>query len=204
VAVARRKFLGDRQQLGVQASQAKLFNVELSRRHDSTRSSGNRNAFMPRLYAIQLCRQLTDVRQRLFERYAHLGFLLEELEDLRTNLNAAIQLRIGARYICTELNQVLCLVIGGERLADLARRPFCSGPDIFDCRRLMEFNTSIAEIVPGRSELPREDNMSIEYSANRVAHGLVKIVSFHKHGEETRKSNPGRSSRRARKCVATG
>src|SRR5258706_9442466 len=113
-----------------------------------------------------------------------MGALLQKVEGRGGPADGGIQLRIGAGYVGTKLNQILRVVIDRERFADLLNVGKLSGTG--DLRRQTADGIEDVDggIVTRGAELPRQDDMTIQDASDAIANRLIKIVAFHKHCEE--------------------
>ena len=89
--------------------------------------------------------QFFQARQRLRQRGVRQVILAEEVEQLGAQPDAGVELRIRARNIGAELDQVFGIAVGGQRAANLARRPpSAPGVAMALVRRLTECRISMA------------------------------------------------------------
>ena len=93
---------------------------------------------------VQPCRQLVEARQGLRQGGVGQMILAEEVEQLGAQTDAGVELRIGARDISAELDQILGVAVGGEGGANLARGLILRGVAMALVRRLTEWRISRA------------------------------------------------------------
>ena len=123
--------------------------------------------------------------ERLRQRRIGQVILAEEIEQLGAQTDAGVELRIGARDVGAELDQVLGVAVGGERAANLARGLFLRGGGDGAGETADGVEDVDGRVVALGAELAREDDVAVEDAAHGVADGLVEIVAFHQDGEET-------------------
>src|SRR5271169_6246196 len=88
-------------------------------RQSITRLSGKENRFMP--VSGALLGQRSQLGDGLFHGLGDVRFLLQEIEDLRSEPNGGIETRIRTRGVGAEINQVFGPLIFGERLSKFTR-----------------------------------------------------------------------------------
>src|ERR1035441_8461181 len=111
--------------------------------------------------------------------------LAQEVEQLGAQTDAGVELRIGARHVGAELDQILGIVVGGEGGANFARGLLLRRRGDGVGQTADGVQDIDGRIVALRAELAGKDEVAVEDGADGIADGLVEIVAFHQDGEET-------------------
>ena len=104
---------------------------------------------------------------------------------MRPGFDAGVKVWVGAGDASTQLDEVFRLAVSGERFTYLSH--------MFHLAARGELRLQAADgiehlnrgIVAGRPKLAREDDMSVEDGAERVADRLIKIVSLDQDGKKS-------------------
>ena len=89
--------------------------------------------------------ELFQTRERLGQRRIGQVILAEEIEQLGAQTDAGVELRVGARDVGAELDQVFGVAVGGQRLPRILRAAsFCAGVAMALVSRLTEWRMSMA------------------------------------------------------------
>src|ERR1700689_1129214 len=138
------------------------------------------------LLLAQLGNQFIQALQRLRETGERVRVLFEEIQDFGTGAYAGIQFRIASGRVSAQLDKVLRIVVKSQRL-----------PNFLNGRNLLRRGHARSQaaqgmpdiegwIMAGRSQLARQNKVTVQDAANRIANRLVKIVSLHQDGKESR------------------
>src|ERR1035437_8131523 len=100
-------------------------------------------------------------------------------------MDTCVELRIGARDVGAELDQVLGIAVGGERAANFARGLLLRGGGDSVGETAYGVKDIDGRVVALGAELAGKEEVAVEDAADGIAHGLVEIVAYHQDGEET-------------------